>query len=199
MTGLILYARSRRILAALVVIAAVTGAGLALRSQVHQTYTASDSSIPWIMFLPLVTAVAITFTARSPLHDLDLTAARPLARWRLTTVIGLSLLATASLTVLAAPLSGAHGTTAAVRNLYGFLGLALLGGRLLQGRAAWVPPMTWCLLTATLGDPTSHRLAWDWPVRPDDDFTALCIAALLAVAGVVAAAGGTREVRAEPE
>lgn len=173
---------------------AVGGRQLSMRPD---SETGSDIGVPWLIFMPVAYACLIGLSLRSPLHDLDLTAARRLAAWRVVQVVALAVAAAVSLAVLTRGLTGPTGTASALRNLAGFLGLALLGSRLISGWLVWLPPTAWAITAAMLGDPTNTGLPWDWPVRYDIDYGAFALATLLLIGGLVTARQGARTVRAE--
>ncbi|PRX50387.1 hypothetical protein B0I33_102508 [Prauserella shujinwangii] len=197
MSGLILYARSRRLATTVGAIVAAVVLGATIGPAQHQLNTASESSIPWLMLLPLVLAAAIGLSIRSSMHDLDATSARALACWRLGQIVALAVLSAAGLVLITADLTGPFGSTAALRNLAGFLGVTLLTGRLIAGRLAWLLPSAWAFTALTLGDPAHTGLPWDWPVRHGDDVPAALTALALAALGLLAGATGTREPRDE--
>src|SRR5919198_437552 len=197
MTGLRLFIRSRRLIATAAALVIVNASGVAIGTAELRVTEHSDVAFPWLLFLPLASACLVGLSLRSPLHDFDVTAARALPRWRLTQIAALALPTALAVITLAGQLPGAHSTVAALRNLIGLLGLALLSGRFIAGRLAWLTPSIWLFAATTLGDPRSTLPPWDWPVRYDNDYGAFLVAALLCVAGLVAAASGTKEPRGE--
>ncbi|MGH3715240.1 MAG: hypothetical protein ACRDT4_17520 [Micromonosporaceae bacterium] len=197
MTGLRLFVRSRRLLATAGALLAVNAAGVTIGAAELRVNEHSDVGLPWLLFLPLASACLIGLSLRSPLHDFDLTAARSLPLWRLGQIAALATGSALAITALASQLQGAFGPLAAIRNLIGLLGLALLGARLIGGRLAWLLPCLWLLAATTMGDPRSTLPPWDWPVRHDNDFPAIAVALLLAVAGLAAATTGTKEPRGD--
>lgn len=198
MTPLVLYARSRRLVTSVLAIVAAIALGVAIGPASHDLAPGAEGSIPWLMLLPLVFAVTIGLANRSAMHDFDITSARALALWRLGQIAALSGLSVLGILLVTANLNDElFGHLTAVRNLAGFLGLALLTGRLIAGRLGWLVPAAWAFTALTLGDPTNPGLAWDWPVRHDNDLPALWVALTFAALGLVAAATGTREPRDE--
>lgn len=197
MKTLILYARSRRMATTVVAIVATVVLGVAIGPAQHQLDTGAESSIPWLMLLPLVLAVVIGLSIRSSMHDLDTTSARALAYWRLAQIAALSVLSALGILLITTGLDEPFTSVTALRNLAGFLGVTLLTGRFIAGRLAWLLPAAWAFTALTLGDPANAGLPWDWPVHYDNDLPALLVALTLAVLGLLAGATGTREPRDE--
>lgn len=199
MRGVWLYLRSRRIAAALLGLSAVDIIALVAGARLVQPRESNDLVVPWLLFLPMLGACITAMSVRSSMHDLDLTGARRLGPIRLAHVGLFMVMVGGVLAVLGAQLDGPMSVTAVVRNLIGLTGLALLGGRLLGGRLAWIAPVVWTACATTLGDPRSTLPPWDWQLRYDSDVGALVAAGVLFGAGMVAAVTGTREARAEAE
>lgn len=193
MTGLMLFVRSRRLLLMLVVLALIGAVGVTIEGATHQVFlSGSDATIPWVTVLPLLSAVAIAFSIRSPLHDLDVASARRLDRLRLGQLVVLCAVGVASI-ALATPHLQDYSSFAGTRNLVGLLGMSLIFGRLVSGSLSWLPATVNVLTALTVGDPHGGALAWDWPIRGDDDFSAFAVAACLGLLGLVLGLGGSRE------
>jgi hypothetical protein len=72
------------------------------------------------------------------------------------------------------------------RSLAGWLGLALVSGRLLGWRLAWVLPVaTLCVLLYWGGGVTTHAW-WEFSARPHDDVPSLLLSACLLGGGALA-------------
>ena len=197
MIGLRLYLRSRHVLPAFAVVIGVNVAGVAIGSAEFHPTEDSAFGIPWLLFLPVVPAVAATLSLRSPTDTIDRVAARPLAGWRSAHLLVTIVPAIPGTILLNSVLAGPFGVMSGVRNLIGFTGLALLSAQLIEGRLCWLFPCGWSTAALTLGDPRSTLPAWDWPVRYDDDFGAFVVAVLLLLSGAWTIVRGTRERRHE--
>ncbi|MGH3252608.1 MAG: hypothetical protein ACRDOI_41225 [Trebonia sp.] len=134
--------------------------------------------------LPLVLAVAaaavIATSTRSPFGEPE-RATYPLPRLRLIQVTAL-LLAAAGLLGLARL---GHDPLAAIRNLGGFTGLALLTAAVLSAPLSWITPLA---LAIYCGGPIDVQAVtlWSWPALPSGNDLAALIAFLLLGAGVTA-------------
>ncbi|MDT5035570.1 MAG: hypothetical protein QOE03_755 [Micromonosporaceae bacterium] len=199
MVGLLLYARSRRLIAAATAVVGAQLLGIVLGTRSFRISNYSETAVPWLVFLPLISAIIIGTSMRSPLTEFDATARRLLSIWRVAQLGVLSGLSTAGLILLSAGLSGPIGEIAAIRNFVGFVGLALLSGFLLGGRLAWVLPLAVAISAITLGNPVGNGFPWDWPVRFDGDFDAFATALILGFGATPAVIRGTREVRGDAD
>lgn len=125
--------------------------------------------IPLAFLIPLAVAIvlALGFTIGDPL--VEIVASRPLhlldAAYALSTA-GLTLAACA----LSQRLGGTDLALAAGRNALGYVGLTLIGGRLLGVHAAAVLPVGCAIATCLLGS-TVYREPrwWAWPIAPADN------------------------------
>jgi hypothetical protein len=203
MNAAVAYARSRKLpRAALVSLAIAFAATLYAGRQVQipQLRYLSDFSVPLAATVPVAHAVVLATTLFSPMADLEHTAAQPMRRYRAThTAVLLALGA-----VLAAlPLAGGLAPdvcTAAVRNVTGYLGLAMIGARVFGSGLAWLLPLAMFAPTLLLGvgaDNTPET--WAWSIHSASSASAAVIAAALWFVGLVAAATGgpRRNERAE--
>lgn len=189
-----LFARSRTVVPSLATIVVVNLGGLALTTaQIERP--GSESGIPWVMFLPYLSACVIGLSMGSPLDEFDRMAARPLWPLRLAQIVVLVAPAMALVVLVASSLEGAITQFSAARNLVGLVGLSLITGRLAGSRLSWVPGLLLCITAATLGDPRSTLPAWDWLVRTDSDYQAAVVAWALGFVGLMAGLAGTREFR----
>jgi len=142
--------------------------------------------------LPLLPAVVIGVTARSPFGDVEEVASQPLPLFRLLYLAGLLVIGIALL-IGAASVAGIDLRLALVRTLVGCTGLALLSGRILGHRLAWIAPLAYAAATLYL-DAASR---WAWPKQvPVEGWSLFCGLALGAL-GLLAAAQATP--RDEPD
>jgi hypothetical protein len=152
-----------------------------------------------VLMLITVAAAAIIATATyTPFGEHEHTAASPLPALRLTHLLTLSATATAAFTVAATTATFFIGTTAILRNLAGFTGIALIAAALLGARHAWIAPLGYTLLCGGAIDSQSVS-GWTWPALPAGDHTADLIAVVLLVAGITAVAlAGARDRHTDP-
>lgn len=136
--------------------------------------------------LPLLPAVVIGVTARSPFGDVEEVASRPLPLFRVLYLGGLLAIGIALL-IGAASVAGADLRLALTRTLVGYTGLALLCGRVLGHRLAWLAPLAYAAATLYL-DAASR---WAWPKQvPVEGWSLLC-GLLLGALGLLTAAQAT--------
>jgi hypothetical protein len=198
-TGVRLYIRSRHLLPAIAVVVGVNLAGIMIGNAEFHPTEDSAFGIPWLLFLPVVPAVAATLSLRSPSATLDRVAARPLAGLRAAHLLVIVVPAIPGTILVNSVLAGPFGVMSGVRNLIGFTGLALLSAQLIEGRLCWLVPCGWSVAALTLGDPQSSLPVWDWPVRYDTDFDAFLVAVALLLAGTWTIVRGTRERQHEDQ
>jgi len=136
--------------------------------------------------LPLLPAVVIGVTARSPFGDVEVVASRPLPLFRVLYLAGLLVIG-AALLISAAGIAGVALRLAFARTLVGYTGLALLCGRILGYRLAWLAPLTYAAVTLYL-DATSR---WAWPKQVPVEGWSLFCALVLGALGLLAAAQAT--------
>lgn len=198
MIALRLFCASRRLVGSVVAFAACAAVALWIGSAQLRLREDAATSVPWLVLVPLLPACLVGLGVRSPLHQFDRLAARPMWTVRSLHLAVLAALATVAGVLPAIGLGPPTGAAAALRNLAGFTGLALLGGVVFGSRLSWLLPISWAVSATTLGDPTGTGLPWDWPVRVDADRGALLIALALLVAGCATfLARGSREPAAE--
>jgi hypothetical protein len=193
-----LFARSRGTAGTASALTVICIAGAALRHVVFTLPDASGFGVPWVTILPLLSACAIGISTRSPMNELEGTAARSLRGLRCAhagTLVAIAAVLAVPVTVtLPAPASA----PAALRNLMGLTGLALLCGRLLGGRLAWILPTVYTLAALTAGATGGVPHPWAWVLGPDHDEQSLAWAAAFAIAGAAALVQGpTREPAGE--
>lgn len=179
-----LFLRSRQtgpISIALAAVAIAAGLGLAASN--------SDDLNRFLrMVVPLAVAVVIGAGAGSPFGEAERSASRPLPPVRfghlvLLLATGAALLALANV----APADGDLGIL--LRNSAGFVGLSLIGARLLGSGTFWMVPLAYAgaVLADFLVKP-DRDASWRWPLQSADDGTSVLITVVLLVAGVAAVA-----------
>ncbi len=195
MIGIRLFLRSRRVLAAAAVVVMAQAAGLVVGASEFRTSSYTELAVPWVVFLPLISSVAVGVSLRTPFPEVDGSAVRALAWYRTAQAAALGSIALLGTIGMTQHLNGPIGMTAAVRNLAGFTGLALVSAALVGARLSWLLPVASAMTAMTIGSPVNTGFAWDWPVRVDHDYSASVTAFILLVAGAIAIfRGGPREV-----
>ena len=176
----VLFLRSRMTGPSLLVLTAVAAAaGLALDAS-----TNTDLTLLLRLTAPLAAAVVVGVAVRSLFGEAERTASRPLPPLRL---VHLALLLAGGGGGLALanvlPDGGALGML--LRNGAGFVGLALLGARILGTAASWLLPLVYGggVFVAYLAQPERDPW-WRWPLQPADDGSALAIALALLAGGL---------------
>ncbi|MET9290850.1 hypothetical protein [Streptomyces sp. NPDC003077] len=148
-----------------------------------------DFGVPVAAIAPVAYAIVLGTTLFTPMADLELTAAQPMHRHRALHLTGLALLAVL-LTALPLPAGLPFPVfVTAARNAVGYLGLAMISGRLFGSGLAWLLPLGTFGPTLLLGvgrDSTPEW--WAWSLPPATDPGAAVIAALLWTAGLLLAA-----------
>jgi cytochrome c biogenesis protein CcdA len=177
-----LYLQARPVLAAAGLIATLHF-GVWLLSQ--WTSTISDSSLTPIV-LPVVPAILIALTARSPFGETERAAGYFLPKLELANtafLIGWSvLLILIASTASTLPDFG----SLTIRNFAGYLGVALIGNRLFGPEAGWIPTGAYAPVVAlyrTMHRPAEPLLAW--PAWTFDERGAIAIAAALFLLGAI--------------
>lgn len=137
-----------------------------------------------VIALPLLPAAVIGASARSPFGEVEATASRPIPAFRVLHLAALIALGAAALAVAASVAVSGDLRLALARTLVGYAGLALLCGRLLGSRVAWLAPLGYAAVALYL-DADSR---WAWPRQVPVETWSLLAVALLAAAGLLAAA-----------
>lgn len=144
----------------------------------------------WLIVLPLLPAVVIGTSTRSPFGDVDLVASRSLPILRFGHLAGLLLFEAGMLGLAAYDWRVADLEWGLIRNLTGYTGLAFIGARLLGSGIAWVVPLGYATLALML-DPASR---WAWPHRfPNDRWSVAVAATLIAMGLLMVSLDGAKE------
>jgi len=187
MTGLVLYARSRRLGWVAVGLVAVAAA----ISLIGAAYVGLDeygdmALLPTVVLGPVPAAILILVTIDEPSAEIARAGARLLHWWRLGHLGVLVGVTGAALSPLARHAGMAWGYPTAVRNLFGYLGIGLVAGAIWGAKWAWAGPMLYGLGGFLLEAQSRSGSLLYWPARPDADTAALIAASSLAVIGVAA-------------
>lgn len=180
MRGLTLYARSRRVPAALG--AAVAGMAIAWLLAAVFNGKGEVSSAVLVLTVLLLVAV-VTATLGGPDDTLDRTAARPWAWLRmshLATALGCVLLLLLA-TLLTGTRFGPFGSV--IRDTAGLLGLTALGAATVGAARSWFVPLGWTLGAAVFSGTGTVGEALTWQAQAPGSRPAAVVAAVLAVAG----------------
>jgi hypothetical protein len=132
--------------------------------------------------------------------DLEHTAAQPMHRHCVVHMTAVLLYATLLAVLPMAAGASAEVTVAAVRNVAGYLGLAMIGARLFGSGLAWVPPLAMfgpTLLVGVRWDSTPEP--WAWSIHGPHSVPAALTAAVLCVGGLCLAATTPRRAEREEQ
>lgn len=152
----------------------------------------TDYSVPLAAVVPVVHAVVLGTTTFSPMADLEHTAAQPMRRHRAVHMTVVLLYATALAVLPMTAGASAEVTLASVRNVAGYLGLAMISARLFGSGLSWLLPLAMfgpTLLAGVRWDNTPEP--WAWSIHGADSVPAAVTAAVLCAVGLVMAATTT--------
>jgi hypothetical protein len=190
----LLFVRSRsagQALLILTVVAVASTTALALTSN-------PDLTLILRMAAPLAAAIVVGAAVRSPFGEAEQTASHPLPPLRVAHLV-LLLACGATGLALAGVAPGVGSLGMLLRNGAGFVGLALLGARLLGTGVSWLLPLGYG--GATFVDyllQPNRDASWRWPLQPSGDHTALALALTLLAIGLGAiVTAGSREPAGE--
>jgi hypothetical protein len=173
-----LYLRSR-LAGWAVVILAVIGvlSWIGLRQAME---TGSGVSFSLIL-MPLLPAVVIGASTRSPFGDTELSVGRSLPLLRFAHLAGLLACGALALGLAASGWSLESIKWELVRNMAGYSGLAFVGARVLGSGICWVVPLGYGVVTLMV-DSDSR---WAWLSRLPADRWSMTVATTLIVAGLL--------------
>lgn len=173
MRGLRLYARSRRMVPVLTAMFAVGLVGALFAGRVLSVPSLNGNDerlVPLVLLVPLVCSVIAGTTLDSSMAELEAVAARELRTVRLLHCLTLVLVPVLAMVPSGFGGLGLTGHALALRNVIGYLGLTYLGAATLGARIAWVLPVTYAFLAATLAVTSSAAVpGWAWPVDATSD------------------------------
>lgn len=187
-----LYGASRRVPAALGLLAAVGGL-LAVALSQHWSIAggpAAQRIVP--LSAEACAAAIIAVSCHGPFGEAERATGRWLPWLRLTAAVALTAAAVGALT--AASLAGVlpGGASAVLRNVAGMAGLGLLCAAGLGGPSGWVGPAAY-LVISEAGLAAGWSSPWVWPGRPAHDLGGAVCAGLACAAGLAAiTAAGAR-------
>ena len=181
-----LHAASRRLPAALVLLAACAAA---LRGTLYGQWD-SYGALQLPLIFEAACAAVVAVTAGSPFGEPERATGRWLPFLRLGVAVTLTVLAAGALAAAGAGRPLAGGFPDILRNLAGLVGIGLLCAAVLGAPLAWTGPLTYLVLGLyglyTDWHPPTLSTPWIWPARPPHDVGgALCAAAVFA-AGLAA-------------
>jgi hypothetical protein len=175
-----LHAASRRVLPCLLVLVACA---VALRTALHWLPPTGVYSRQIPLTIEAAAAAVIGVTTRSPFGEPERATGRWLPFLRLGTCLALAAAAVGALAAGSASAHLAGGAGGMVRDVAGFIGIALLTAALLGGALAWIGPVAYLgVAMPALG--AGWTTPWIWPARPPDDRGAAICAALVFAAGL---------------
>jgi hypothetical protein len=185
-----LFLASRRVLTCLMILVTC---GVVLRVALHWLPHTGVLSRQIPLTIEAGAAAAIGVTARSPFGDPERAAGRWLPYLRLAGAVAMAGAAVGALAAGAACAHLAGGTPEMLRDVGGFIGIALLVSAVAGGGLAWIGPIAY--LGVALAAVTEHWTSpCAWPARPPHDRgAAICAAAVFAAGVVVVTLRGTRE------
>lgn len=188
---LLLHLRSRRVPLVSLLIAVTAGV---LRAVAPLTEGGSEFAGLLPLTLMVACAALIAASSRSPFGDPE-RATYPLPRLRL---IHLLTLVALGVVVIGAARIG-DDPMAAVRDVAGLTGLALLTAPVIGAALAWIAPLAYVIYCGGALDVRQVDL-WSWPALPGTDGAAALIALVLLVAGVATVtAVGARDQHTDPQ
>lgn len=194
-----LYARSRRLPGAIVVLVA---SAVALRIALAAGHWDSYGALQLPLVFEAIAAAAIAVSQASPFGEPERVAGRWLPVLRLASALTVTALAAGLLALagVGAPLAG--GALDVLRNVAGLTGLGLLAAAVLGGGLAWTGPVAYLLVGAyalyTQWHPPALRTPWLWPARPPHDLGGALCAGLVFLAGLaVSTVRGARDPAGE--
>lgn len=136
-----------------------------------------------LIVIPLLPAVVIGASTRSPFGDTELCVSRSLPALRFVHLAGLLACGVLALDLAANGWSFDNIEWELARNLAGYSGLALIGARILGSGICWVAPLGYAV-AASLVHPDSR---WAWPGRLPNDRWSVTVAGTLVLAGLLLA------------
>ncbi|KUN83473.1 hypothetical protein AQJ66_18910 [Streptomyces bungoensis] len=196
MTGLVLYARSRALPAALAALAATAVFAVWAAGRLD-AYLDPDRRVPIVALAPLLASAVIGTSLYAPSDELDRTAVRPWWPRRLAQLLALAALAS----VLLAPAVLGHpevfGPPAVIRNTLGCTGVTAAAAAVLGARLSWLPAFGYvtAVYLASSGARGRAATVWAWPMQPGVQPGAWAAALIAFVLG--AALYAVRGARAE--
>lgn len=148
-------------------------------------FTGNNSFVvPWAVVVPTVAAAAVALASGSATPELEQLTVRNIPRLRLTHASAVVLFATITDYLGTRELGGTISSEAAVRNVLGLAGLALLGATIFGAIWAWILPAVIALISLTAGVTDGTAATWAWPLANNANSGAWVIAVALLVVGL---------------
>jgi len=145
------------------------------------TLTGATTPTPVAVFAPLLLAISVA-TGLSRRLGMEDVAVR---RIRLIDSTWILALAVAGLAVALVASGRQHIGIIAGRDMAGYLGLTMIGCRMLGNQASAVLPVGYAIVSAMLGYNSGTIAWWAWPVAAPGDSAALALALGTCLAGLV--------------
>ncbi|KOG32449.1 hypothetical protein AQJ84_37930 [Streptomyces resistomycificus] len=166
--GLLLYARSRTVPRALVVLLATAGLAVWAAHSLN-AHIDPDRRVPVVALAPLFAAAVIGSSLHTASDELDRTAVRPWWRLRALHLLALTGLAAALLPVAVLGHTSVFGPPAMIRNTLGGTGLTAAAATLVGARLSWLPAFGYvsAVYLGAAGARGGASGVWAWPVQPE--------------------------------
>jgi hypothetical protein len=189
-----LFARSRRILATIVVGAAVAVASALVGNETFRLVEMSSINLQVGGYLTLIPGVVIASASASPIAAQEHLANRKMWAWRGLSVCSGSIACAVLLVACSALNTEVAPPLVELRNLAGFEGLALMAAAVFGSHLSWTVPLVWSILPAVvLPDLESDRVGvLTFFLQPQASMTASLFAALVFVIGIAGAIRGIK-------
>ena len=178
-----LYARSRRVPAAVVALA-VCGGVLRAALNWHWAIGSGLQAQQIPLIIETGAAAAIAVTSHGPFGEPERATGRWLPYLRVFTAIGLTGLAILALGLSAAGDNLNEGILVLARNVIGITGIGLATSLVTGGLLAWTLPVGY-LAFCQYALLQAWRAPWAWPVRPPADRGAWIAACVVFAAGLL--------------
>jgi hypothetical protein len=179
----LLYARSRRVPAAVVALA-VCGGVLRAALNWHWAIGSGLQAQQIPLIIETGAAAAIAVTSHGPFGEPERATGRWLPYLRVFTAIGLTGLAILALGLSAAGDNLNEGILVLARNVIGITGIGLATSLVTGGLLAWTLPVGY-LAFCQYALLQAWRAPWAWPVRPPADRGAWIAACVVFAAGLL--------------
>ena len=173
-----LHLESRRVLAALVLMAAC---GAVFQGVLR--WHGSHGSLQVPLIIEAAAAAIVAVTTHSPFGESERATGRWLPYLRGGAAAGLTVAAFAALIAGATGTNLLGDTEALLRNVAGMAGVGLLAAAVVGGWLSWIGPMAYLAL-AEEALSSGWQTPWTWPARPAGDLGGALCAALVFFAGL---------------
>ncbi len=170
--------------AALIILAAV--AFLFAKVLLRGGHGSQQSLLPVVLWAPVGASATISLTLVSPMLEIELSSCRDIRLYGILVLLALTILA-ACLLAPSGVLGGSiYGWMTLSRNVAGLVGVAMLVAPLVGGRLSWSGPVIFGLvLNGVAPNEGPIPPIWAWPLRSEQDASALWSAVTLYVFGLL--------------